>query len=191
MNLFLYLLLFTAFATQNITSQVKTTIQTNLGTIIIEVDTINAPVSAKNFLHHVKAETFSKGVFYRVLHNENQPLNQHKIEVIQGGLFYDSLIMVHKPVLHETTKITGLKHLDGTVSMARMQPGTASTEFFICIGNQPELDYVGRRNPDGEGFAAFGKVVAGMDVVRKIQSLRDTSQYLVNPVVFQRVKILK
>jgi peptidyl-prolyl cis-trans isomerase A (cyclophilin A) len=99
--------------------------------------------------------------------------------------------MVHKPVLHETTKITGLKHLDGTVSMARMQPGTASTEFFICIDNQPELDYGGRRNPDGEGFAAFGKVVAGMDVVRKIQSLRDTSQYLVNPVVFQRVKILK
>ncbi len=191
MNRFLYLLLFTSFATLNITSQVKTTIETNVGTITIEVDTINAPVTAKNFLHHVKNETLSKGMFYRVLHNDNQPLNQHKIEVIQGGIFYDSLIMKHKPVLHETTKITGLKHVDGTVSMARMQPGTASTEFFICIGKQPELDYGGRRNPDGEGFAAFGKVVTGMEVVRKIQHLRDTSQYLVNPVVFNTVKILK
>lgn len=166
-------------------------IETKLGAIIIETDSINAPVTTKNFIEHVKRETFSKGMFYRVLHEQNQPTSLYKIQVIQGGLFYDSLITIIPPIIHESTNITGLKHRDGTISMARMEPGTASTEIFICIGNQPELDYGGKRNPDGQGFAAFGKVVAGMDVVRKIQSLADTSQYLANPVAFDVVKILK
>ena len=72
------------------------------------------------------------------------------------------------PIPHETTQQTGLRHADGTLSMARNEPGTASSEFFICVGDQPELDFGGKRNPDGAGFAAFGKVLAGLDVVRKI-----------------------
>jgi len=80
-------------------------------------------------------------------------------------------------------------HTDGAISMARALPGTASTEFFICIGAQPELDYGGRRNPDGQGFSAFGHVVEGMDIVRKIQHMKDTSQYLVSPVLVVSMRI--
>lgn len=102
--------------------------------------------------------------------------------MIQGGLYSDAEIEKYPGIRHETTKETGLKHLDGTISMARNEPGTASTEFFICIGNQPELDLGGKRNPDGQGFAAFGKVIKGMNVVRKIQQMPDENQYLKEPV---------
>jgi peptidyl-prolyl cis-trans isomerase A (cyclophilin A) len=83
-----------------------------------------------------------------------------------------------------------LKHLNGTISMARNKLGTASTEFFICIGNQPELDFGGRRNPDGQGFAAFGKVFEKMEVVRKIQKLPDENHYLKEQVQILSVKII-
>ena len=72
--------------------------------------------------------------------------------------------------------------MDGTISIARAEPGTASTEFFICIDDQPELDFGGKRNPDGQGFAAFGKVITRMDIVRKIQQQNDDNQMLVEPV---------
>jgi peptidyl-prolyl cis-trans isomerase A (cyclophilin A) len=78
--------------------------------------------------------------------------------------------------------MTGLKHLDGTISMARGGPGTAASSFFFCINDQPELDYGGRRNPDGQGFAAFGRVVRGMDVVRAIQALPAKGQQLTPPI---------
>ena len=164
-------------------------IKCNFGDIVIETDTINAPVSAKNFLENIDKGTYKDAVFYRVVRPDNQPNNKVKIEVIQGGLFSDKEIDKIKPIRHETTKETGLKHLDGTVSMARAEVGTASTEFFICIGDQPELDFGGKRNPDGQGFAAFGKVVKGMDVVRKIQQQKDENQYLVNPIKINTVKI--
>jgi peptidyl-prolyl cis-trans isomerase A (cyclophilin A) len=77
------------------------------------------------------------------------------------------------------------------ISMARNEPGTASTEFFICIGDQPSLDFGGDRNPDGQGFAAFGRITAGMDVVRKIQSLPDSGQYLADRVLILGMERLK
>jgi peptidyl-prolyl cis-trans isomerase A (cyclophilin A) len=158
------------------------TMKTSVGKIVCEIDTVHAPVTALNFLKNIELKTYKDAVFYRVVRLDNQPLSNIKIEVIQGGLFFDEKIDSQKPIPHETTKATGLKHLDGTLSMARNQPGTASTEFFICIGDQPSLDFGGMRNPDGQGFAAFGKVINGMDVVRKIQLQKDTSQYLVEPV---------
>ncbi len=162
------------------------TMETSLGEIECEIDTINAPLTALNFLNHVQMDTYKNAVFYRVVRPNNQPYSKTKIEVIQGGLFADEEVDKIKPIAHETTKKTGLKHLNGTISMARNEPGSASTEFFICVGNQPELDFGGKRNPDEQGFAAFGKVIKGMDVVRKIQTQKDTSQYLIEPV-----KILK
>ncbi len=90
--------------------------------------------------------------------------------------------MVLPRIVHETTDVTGIAHLDGTLSMARAAVGTASSEFFICIGDQPELDYGGRRNADGQGFAAFGRVVEGMEVVRTIQSGAVRGQMLEEPV---------
>jgi peptidyl-prolyl cis-trans isomerase A (cyclophilin A) len=168
----------------------KVKIESNLGDIIIEVDTVNAPVTAHNFLKHVEEGTYKNGVFYRVVRMDNQPQNDIKIEVIQGGIFTEARIEKIPAIRHETTEETGLKHLDGTISMARMGPGTASTEFFICIGDQPELDFGGNRNPDGQGFAAFGKVVVGMDVVKKIQQQKDRNQTLEEPVKITGIGII-
>lgn len=156
--------------------------ETSLGNIIIEADTIKAPVTANNFLKHVVAGTYKNGVFYRVVRMNNQPENDIKIEVIQGGVFTEERLEQIEPIRHETTKETGLKHMDGTISMARMDPGTASTEFFICVGDQPELDFGGKRNPDKQGFAAFGRVVEGMDVVKKIQLQKDKNQTLIKKI---------
>lgn len=169
--------------------QVK--IETAMGNIIVETDTINTPITAKNFLKLVESGVMNDAVFYRVVRMDNQPDNKIKIEVIQGGLFADDEIAKYKPVPHETTQMTGLKHLNGTISMARVEPGTASTEFFICVGNQPELDFGGNRNADGQGFAAFGKVISGMNVVRKIQQQKDERQILAEPVRISRMEIVK
>lgn len=167
----------------------KVNIETDLGEIVVEIDTINAPTSALNFLDHVKGDTYKNGVFYRVVRMDNQPQNDVKIEVIQGGVFTEVRLEKIPPISHETTKLTGITHVDGTISMARMGPGTASTEFFICVGDQPELDFGGKRNPDGQGFAAFGQVVQGMDVVRKIQALKDNKQTLIEKVAITKMVV--
>ena len=169
----------------------KVKMKTELGDIVVEINTINAPVTAYNFLDHVESGTYENSIFYRVVRLDNQPDNDVKIEVIQGGVSTEVKIDKMKPIIHESTNITGLKHLNGTLSMARMEPGTASTEFFICVGDQPELDYGGKRNPDGQGFAAFGKVVSGMDVVRKIQQQKDEKQTLLEPVKIFSMQILR
>lgn len=163
-------------------SHPRIVIRTEMGEIIVEVYTNRAPVTAANFLNLVEQKVYSNSTFYRVVRMDNQPGNHVKIEVIQGGLFDDDLIEKHRPIVHETTNVTGIKHTDGVISMARMEPGTASTEIFICIGDQPSLDFQGDRNPDGQGFAAFGKVIKGMDVVRAIQALPDSGQYLKSQV---------
>ncbi len=168
----------------------KVKIETSVGNIVIEIDTINAPVTATNFLNHVNAGTYKNAVFYRVVRMDNQPNDSVKIEVIQGGLLNDKEIDKVKLIRHETTKETGLNHLNGTISMARLKPGSASTEFFICINNQPELDFGGTRNADGQGFAAFGKVVKGMDIVHKIQLEKDKNQMLIHPVKILNVELL-
>jgi peptidyl-prolyl cis-trans isomerase A (cyclophilin A) len=144
----------------------------------VEVDPEKAPVTTKNFLKYVDEGRFREAVFYRTVTLANQPYNDVKIEVIQGGLLDDVHPDRLDSIVHETTDKTGLKHLDGTISMARSAPGSASSEFFICIGDQPELDFGGKRNPDGQGFAAFGKVIKGMDVVKKIQMQPEEKQML-------------
>ena len=158
-------------------------ISTEIGEIEVDIFVKEAPVTATNFLEYIKKGIFKDGCFYRVVNMENQPDNDIKIEVIQGGLGWSDSVPGLGPIKHETTDITGIKHLDGTLSMARDKPGSASSEFFICINDQPELDYGGKRNPDGQGFAAFGKVIKGMDVVKKIQKLDNTNQMLDNPVI--------
>ncbi len=156
--------------------------KTELGDLEIEIYEDAAPVTAGNFLRYVRENRLKGAIFYRVVTMDNQPDNDIKIEVIQGGLGEDPLGLGLSPIEHETTAKTGLRHLDGTISMARAEPGTASSEIFICIGDQPELDFGGRRNPDGQGFAAFGRVIKGMDVVRRIQA-QPTEGQMLDPVV--------
>ena len=164
-------------------------IHTELGEIVVEVYPSRAPLTAANFLSLVERDVYTGACFYRVVRMDNQPFNDVKIGVIQGGLFDDEKIGQYAPVPHETTAETGILHLDGVISMARNEPGSASTEFFICVGDQPSLDYGGARNPDGQGFAAFGRVIAGMDVVRHIQSLPDSGQILDDRVGILNMKL--
>ncbi len=168
----------------------KVNIHTALGDIVVEVYPDRAPVSATNFLRYVDEARLDSAAFYRVVTLDNQPNNTVRIEVIQGGLFGDPNERRLDPISHETTTETGILHLDGTISMARGAPGTASSEIFITIGDQPSLDYGGQRNPDGQGFAAFGRVVAGMDVVRAIQAQPEEGQMLTTPVLILEVRRL-
>ena len=147
---------------------VRVTVSTSQGDIGIDLYLDRAPITAGNFLQLVDNGDLDGGSFYRVVSYENDNGNP-KIEVIQGGLGDAS--DGFETIDHETTEQTGILHTDGVISMARGAVGTASTEFFICIGDQPGLDYGQPRNADEQGFAAFGKVVTGMDVVRKINSL--------------------
>jgi len=168
----------------------KIVIRTEFGEIYVRIDIKKAPVTSSNFLRYIDAGLFDSTCFYRIVRLDNQPQNPVKIEVIQGGRYEDEN-NGFPPISHETTKVTGLRHKDGTISMARNEPGTATSEFFICVGDQPELDFEGKRNPDGQGFAAFGKVIKGMDVVMKIHSLKAPSQYLEKPVLIMGIDRVK
>jgi peptidyl-prolyl cis-trans isomerase A (cyclophilin A) len=170
---------------------IKIEINTELGSIIAELYPDKAPITCANFIKHIDQNKLDGASFYRVVRIDNQPNNDIKIEVIQGGLGFDIEEYPLPPIEHETTKETGILHKNGTLSMARVEPGTASSEFFICIGYQPELDYGGKRNPDGQGFAAFGKIIKGMDIVRKIQCMADEGQLLIEPVGIYLIRIME
>jgi peptidyl-prolyl cis-trans isomerase A (cyclophilin A) len=167
-------------------------IVTGAGTIEVELAPAAAPLTAANFLAYVAAGIYTNSSFYRTVTPDNQPDNAVKIEVIQGGLSMDPTVgpARNQPIALETTHQTGLKHRDGTLSMSRLAPDSATTEFFICIGDQPELDYGGKRNPDGQGFAAFGRVVRGQEVVKRIQLSPHEKQDLTPPVAILEIKRL-
>lgn len=154
------------------TGTVKVKLETTMGDIHLDLYADKAPITVTNFLKYIDAGLMNDGAFYRVVHMKNQEQNDIKIEVIQGGISGNSDIARFEPIPLERTRDTGLKHLDGTISMARGAPDTAGSEFFICINDQPSLDFGGMRNPDGQGFAAFGMVTKGMDVVRSIQAVK-------------------
>jgi len=165
--------------------------RTAFGDIKAELYTDKAPVTAGNFLQYVKEGRFKDAVFYRVVRMDNQPDDKVKIQVLQGGLYDDNHPAKLPTIRHETTKETGIKNKNGTLSMARWKPGTADSEFSICIGDQPELDYTGKRNPDGQGFAAFGRVIDGMDVVRKIHAQNAEGQALKPFIKIEQMSLLK
>ena len=149
--------------------------ETELGNIEISVDPQQAPITAANFLKYVDQGFYDGGEFHRAIRPDNEVRSDAPIQVVQARINPARASEGFPPIPLERTSITGLKHLDGTVSMARdvtptrSGPDTATSGFFICIGDQPSLDDGGQRAPDKLGFAAFGKVVSGMDVARKIQ----------------------
>src|SRR6476660_2532362 len=156
-------------------------IRTTMGDMEAEIDTIHAPVTSANFLRYVDLGFYRFGRFHRTVRADNQPTDKVKIGVIQAGL--DSLrVKDFPPIKLERTRVTGLLHKDGTLSMARDGPDTATSDFLICIGDQPSLDFGGKRNPDGQGFAAFGRLVLGMDVAHRIQAAPAHGQRLQPPV---------
>jgi peptidyl-prolyl cis-trans isomerase A (cyclophilin A) len=155
-------------STQSKTVRVR--VQTELGDIVLEVDPIKAPVTTANFLKYVDAAHYDGGIFHRTVKMDNQPESTVKIEVIQAGVNPARAKEGFPAIALERTSVTGILHKDGVVSMARGGPDSATSGWFICINDQPSLDFGGARNPDGQGFGAFGRVVSGMDVVRKIQA---------------------
>lgn len=179
---------YVACASHPQTSAVMVRLDTELGTIDLEVDTVHAPVSAANFLRYVDAGRYDGARFHRTvtIRPDNQPDKTVKIEVVQAGVAPDKAAFDFPPIPLERTSDTGLRHVDGCLSMARDAPDTATSDFFLCVGAQPELDFGGRRNPDGQGFGVFGRVVAGMDVVRAIQRSPASDQALTPPITIRR-----
>lgn len=180
-----------SFAADDTSGNVHVVMATTLGNIEIEVLVEAAPLTSGNFLRLVDGGHLSGGTFYRVVSPENDH-GSPVISVIQGGI--GDADGPFAPIAHESTDDTGLLHTDGAISMARAGVGTATTEFFICIGDQPALDFGAARNPDGQGFAVFGRVVAGMDVVRAIhQSPADApteSEYVAGQILEEPVTIV-
>jgi peptidyl-prolyl cis-trans isomerase A (cyclophilin A) len=161
-------------------------IETERGDIRVALDSARAPISVANFLRYVDAGAYAGGRFHRTVTLSNQPTDSVRIEVIQGGRAPNQPGFPAIPL--ERTNVTGLRHRDGALSMARAGPNSATSDFFICIGEQPALDFGGARNRDGQGFAAFGWVTEGMDVVRAIQSSPAEGQRLTPPVVIKGVR---
>ena len=174
-----------AFA-QKLPDKVRVIIQTELGQVEVESYPTKAPLTAANFLQYVDGGFYDGGLVHRTVKPGNQPNNAIRIEVIQASIHPDK--KSGAPIKLERTNQTGLKHANGTISMARSGPDSATSDFFICIGDQPELDLGGQRNPDGQGFAAFGKVTKGMGVVRKIQQAPAEGQRLKPPIKMLSLK---
>jgi len=165
-------------------------ITTSLGDIHVQLALHEAPLTIANFLTYVRDQAYHDGRVWRtvVTNPDNQPNNSVKIDVIQATVAEGFIKLPAIPM--ERTSDTGLRHRDGTISMARFAPDSAQADFFICIGDQPELDFGGTRNPDGQGFAAFGQVTQGMDVVRLIHQQPQHEQNLTPAIVITSITVI-
>jgi peptidyl-prolyl cis-trans isomerase A (cyclophilin A) len=166
---------------------VRVVLDTEAGEIEVELDAEKAPITVANFLKYVDGKFYDGGRFHRtvVKDPDNQPDKAVKIEVVQAGADPRKARQGFPPIKLERTRDTGLTHKDGSLSMARNGPDTATSDFSICVGDQPELDFGGKRNADGQGFAAFGRVVSGMDVVKRIHRSGVTNQSLSPPIAIR------
>jgi len=164
-------------------------IKTAAGDIEVELYPAQAPKTVAAFLSYIDSGFYRNGSFYRVLNDDNQSSDAAKSELIQGGIWRTNQKKAAslQGIPHESTQQTHILHKDGVISLARMAPGTATTEFFICVGDQPGFDYGGDNNPDGQGYAAFGKVVKGMDIVRNIYARPENNQAFDPPVVIYEI----
>jgi len=165
---------------------VRVRVDTALGAFEVEIDPVRAPITVANFLKYVDGGFYDGGRVHRSARLETQAARPVKIEVIQAGIDSARRSDGFPAIPLERTSMTGIIHKDGTISMARSGPDTAVSDFFICIGDQPSLDFGGTRNPDGQGFAAFGRVVSGMDVVRAIQKAPADGENLTPPIAITR-----
>ena len=143
----------------------RVAIKTGRGTIVVELEAQKAPLTSANFLRYVDAHAYDGGTFFRASRDPGQP----KEGTIVGAPA--EKVRPFPPIAHESTTKTGLRHVNGTLSLGRFDPGTATDNFFICVGEQPYLDAHPGEPGDNLGYAAFGQVVEGMAVVEKILSL--------------------
>ena len=167
----------------------RVAIETTQGTIVVAVDLKHAPVTAANFLRYVDAGKFVGTNFYRAARAKWDP----KKGFIEGGIDSD-IRKSFAPIAHESTTKTGIRHLDATISMAREKPGSAMGDFFITVGPAPSLDADPKEPGDNLGYAAFGRVVGGMAVVKKILALptakRAYSRAMLNEMIVTPPRII-
>jgi peptidyl-prolyl cis-trans isomerase A (cyclophilin A) len=168
------------------------TIETSIGSIDVEIDSTHAPITAANFLRYVDHKMYDGGRFHRAVRLDNQARKDVLIQVIQGGRGPEQATSVKGfgPIALERTSVTTLKHVDGAISMARGNTAdSASSDFFLCIGDNPSLDFGGQRAADAQGFAAFGRVTSGMAIVRNIQAgATNDREQLLEPIAIIRVR---
>lgn len=159
------------------------------GEVVIEMRTDRAPETCQYFANLAKANRFeSAGVIRIVTDSGLQAENDCPINIVQIGP--DQLFdQPRHPMVHEDTRLTGLAHKQWTVSAARFDLGELYGSFFICVQDQPELDFGGRRQPDGQGFAAFGNVIDGFETVSSIFSQAQTSEMLDRQIPVNNVTI--
>jgi len=171
--------------------EVAVGIDTSLGRFYIAVDTKRAPITATNFLKYVDAHLYDNGRFHRATRADNYTPslpNRPMMNLIQGGINPARRSEGFPAIPLERTSVTGIKHVTGVVSMARgTGADTATSDFFVLLDDQPSLDFGGLRFDDGQGGAAFGHVLSGLDVVRKIQQQPVDGQNLAAPVSIWRV----
>lgn len=168
-------------------------IETKFGDIKVELYTDKAPLTTAAFLQNIDSGYFRNTSFYRVLRRDNQVTGAPHSYLIQGGVWQANPESKEKfkPIPHETTSKTGVLHKRGIISMARNEPGTATSEFFICVEDEPGFDFGGANNFDGQGYAAFGEVVEGMDVVNRIHLQPENEQRFMPPVAILNIKRLQ
>jgi peptidyl-prolyl cis-trans isomerase A (cyclophilin A) len=171
---------------------IQVVIETRFGDIEAELYPEKAPATVAAFLRNVDSGYYQNTSFYRILRDDNQVTGTLHSHLIQGGLWQTKPELEQRlPLIpHEPTNKTGLHHVAGTLSMARNTPGTASSEFFICLKEEPGLDYGGENNPDGAGYAVFGKIISGMETVEKIYHQPEQEQQFVPPVTIVDIKRL-
>ncbi|HTN07323.1 peptidylprolyl isomerase [Agriterribacter sp.] len=164
-------------------------IETKFGNITVELYPKKAPATVSAFLRNMDSGYFNNSSFYRVLRKDNQVTGSLHSYLIQGGVWQSNPELKSKfnPVPHESTQQTGILHKKGTISMARNEPGTATSEFFICVEDEPGFDYGGKNNADGLGYAAFGEVVEGMETVMKIYRQPEDKQRFMPPVTILNI----
>ena len=191
-RIFIVAMLMLANCTNRKTGNPHVQITTRFGDFEIELYPKQAPVTVAAFLSYIDSGYYDKSSFYRVLVDEDQPSYAPKSEIIQGGIWKANSKLLNKipGIKHETTRQTKLSHTDGTVSLARLAPGTAHTEFFICLGDQPGFDFGGENNPDGQGYAAFGRVIKGMDVVRRMYAAPEKDGEFTPQIFIYRIRKL-
>jgi peptidyl-prolyl cis-trans isomerase A (cyclophilin A) len=172
---------------QNRTDNPYILIDTSFGNIELELFPKQAPKTVAAFLSYVDSGFYTNTSFYRVLKNEDL-LPSENYGIIQGGVH--PTIKTDKFIEHEPTSLTGLSHTDGVLSLASQGAGTASTEFFICIGSQSSFDAGNGGTKDNLGFPAFGTVVKGMKVVRKIQAANSNGELFIKKIVINKIERL-
>ncbi len=169
----------------------RVALDTTAGTIVLALDAAAAPITTCNFISYVVTGDYDGGTVFRTVSRETNTASRYPIDVIQAATPRGSDDASRPPITLERTRDTGLRHMAGAVSMARDGPDSATSSFFIVTQDTPSLDFGGGRNPDGQGFAAFGAVVEGLDVARRIQRMpANSKEQLTPPVAIRSARLL-